>query len=186
MYVCVYRHDFSHFKHYCRFCCVPQSADEELYVGAFLVTSYTVLSWHPKQDVNLLFLLQCVCICFMASLFVCTVWVYEWLCVCVFCHCRCVSGCVLRRTVFWAKVDIRLTDIGGDSSTVAYGNRLLTAKTWHQRKQVSQAWHSVLLRGLRDRLSAYSRIITPITSTIIPDKGEGSQTKNTGLTQMKL
>ncbi len=99
---------------------------------------------------------------------------------CVFCHCLHVSGCAPWRTVFWAQVDIRLTDIGGDSSTVAYGNRLLTAKTWHQRKQVSQAWHSVLLRGLRDRLSAYSGIITPITSTIIPEKGVESQTKNTG------
>lgn len=96
------------------------------------------------------------------------------------CHCHCVSGCAPWRTVFSAQADIRLTDIGGDSSTVAYGNRLLTAKTWHQRKQVSQAWHSVLLRGLRDRLSAYSGIITPITSTLIPDKGEGSKTKYTG------
>lgn len=32
----------------------------------------------------------------------------------------------------------------------------------------------MLLRGLRDRLSAYSGIITPITSTLIPDKGEGA------------
>lgn len=148
--------------------------------GSFLDTSYTVLSWHPKHNMTLLFLLKCVCICFIK--FICVysmgVCVYEWLC--MFRHCCCVSGCVPWRNVFWAQVDIRLTDIGGDSSTVAYGNRLLTAKTWHQRKQVSQAWHSVLLRGLRDRLSAYSGIITPITTTIIPDKGEGSQTKYTG------
>lgn len=91
------------------------------------------------------------------------VWVTA--CVC-FSLSLCFWLCASRRTVFWAKVDIRLTDIGGDSSTVAYGNRLLTAKTWHQRKQVSQAWHSVLLRGLRDRLSAYGGIIKPITSTI--------------------
>lgn len=32
----------------------------------------------------------------------------------------------------------------------------------------------MLLRGLRDRLSAYSGIITPITSTLIPEKGEGA------------
>lgn len=114
---------------------------------------------------------------------VCTVCVYEWLC--VFCHCRGVSGCAPCRTVFWGQVDTLLTDIGGDSSTVAYGNRLLTAKTWHQRKQVSQAWQSVLLRGLRDRLSAYSGIITPITRTIIPDKGEGSQTKYTSWCWLK-
>lgn len=112
-------------------------------------------------------------LCFMANLFVCKVWMHV-------CHCHCVSGCALWRTVFSVQADIHLTDIGGDSSTVAYGNRLLTAKTWHQRKQVSQAWHSVLLRGLRDRLSAYSGIITPITSTLIPEKGEGSKTKYIG------
>lgn len=84
--------------------------------------------------------------------------------------CHRVAGCAPRRSVFWAQVDIRLTDNGGDSSAAAYGNRLLTAKTWHQRKQVSQAWHSVLLRGLRQRLSAYGGIITPITSGVIPDR----------------
>lgn len=90
-------------------------------------------------------------------------------------HCHCVYGCAPCRTESSTQADIHLTDIRGDSSTVAYGNRLLTAKTWHQRKQVSQAWHSVFLRELRDRLSAYSEIITPITGTLIPDKGEGSK-----------
>lgn len=95
-----------------------------------------------------------------------------------------MAECMSLSMCFWVHrtalslqtgADIHLTDIRGDSSTVAYGNRLLTAKTWHQRKQVSQAWHSVLLRGLRDRLSAYSGIITPIRSTLIPDKGERSK-----------
>lgn len=112
-------------------------------------------------------------VCFTANLFACEVWMHV-------CNCHYVSGCALWCTVFSVQADIHLTDIGGDSSTVAYGNRLLTAKTWHQRKQVSQAWHSVLLRGLRDRLSAYSGIITPITSALIPEKGEESKTKYTG------
>lgn len=165
------RHDLSHFKDHCRYCCILKPADQDRHVRPFLETGCTLLSCQTGCDSFVLtpvclHLLYAKCIC-VYSMGAC---VYGWLC--VFCHCRCVSGCAPWRTVFWAQVDIRLTDIGGDSSTVAYGNRLLTAKTWHQRKQVSQAWHSVLLRGLRDRLSAYSGIITPITGTIIPDKGD--------------
>lgn len=120
---CYYRHDFSHNKDNCRCCCILQSADEEQHIKAFLETSYTVLS--SQKDCDFFFLHQSVC--FIANLFVCTVWVHA-------CHCHCVSGRAPWRTVFSAQADIRLTDIGGDSSTVAYGNRLLTAKTWHQRK----------------------------------------------------
>lgn len=114
-----------------------------------------------------------VCLNLFYVKLVCTVREYACMSDCACVHFVTVfSGCVPWRTVFWAKVDIRLSDIGGDSSTVAYGNRLLTAKIWHQRKQVSQAWHSVLLRGLRNRLSAYGWIIKPITNTIISNKEE--------------
>lgn len=169
MFRSVFYRDFSHFQDQCRCCLFLQSADEEQHVRAFLETSDTVLSWHPKQDAILLFLPLHL----PYGKFICVYSMRVWLTVC-FDTVAVFLG--VRRAVlcFWAQVDIRLTDIGGDSSTVAYGNRLLTAKTWHQRKQVSQAWHSVLLRGLRDRLSAYNGIITPIMSTIIPDKGEES------------
>lgn len=40
-----------------------------------------------------------------------------------------ICECALWHTLFTAQADIRLTDIRGDGSTVAYGNRLLTAKT---------------------------------------------------------
>lgn len=47
------------------------------------------------------------------------------------CMCLCFITAFLSGAALWVLDDIRLTDIGGDSSTVAYGNRLLTIKTWH-------------------------------------------------------
>lgn len=160
---------FSHSKDPCRFCSILSVS--RWGTACQGLSGEPVLPWHPYQDVILYFILlyllylclhySCMRDCMSLSLQLCF-----WVCT--------VADCVSEH-----RVDIHLTDIGGDRSAVAYGNRLLTAKTWHQRKQVSQAWHGVLIRGLRDRLSTYRVIITPIMSTIIPDKGVERETKYT-------
>lgn len=44
----------------------------------------------------------------------------------------------------------------------------------------------MLLRGLRDRLSAYSGIITPITGTLIPDIRGGEQIDGTAFAPITM
>lgn len=82
--MCMFRAMFNRHERsqgHCRYCCILKPADQDQHVRPFLET-------HPKQDVILLFLLQCVCICFMPNVFVCTVWVHA-----------CTSDCVCSVTV---------------------------------------------------------------------------------------
>lgn len=101
-----WRGNISHNIHERRSCSINKSA---------------TLPSHPKPVLSLFFYLLARPLA-SQQMYVGTVWMNA-------CHRQCVSGCAPCCTESSTQADIHLTDIRGDSSTVAYGNRLLTAKT---------------------------------------------------------